>query len=161
MAIDSQRNSRALRTSATESASAGTMQEVRAEPSKAPTDGWLAPVLVNSRLLTPDQARQLLAPGTSAVWAAAVTHGWTSDESIAAAVARMYRLPLADVTTSDSRTTTLVPESLARKHKVVPLSATDRTIQIASADPRDLDLEQTLRFVTGREVAFRSPPPPP
>jgi type IV pilus assembly protein PilB len=48
-----------------------------------------------------------------------------------------------------------VPESLARKHQVVPLSATDRTIQIATADPRDLDLEQTLRFVTGREVAFQ------
>jgi type IV pilus assembly protein PilB len=50
---------------------------------------------------------------------------------------------------------TLVPESLARKHQVVPLSANDRTIQIASADPRDLDLEQTLRFITGREVSFQ------
>jgi type II secretory ATPase GspE/PulE/Tfp pilus assembly ATPase PilB-like protein/CheY-like chemotaxis protein len=155
MAIDSQRNSRTLRTAATEPASAGTDAEVRVDSAKAPPDAWLAPVLVNSGLLTPDQAKQLLLPGTPALWAAAVTQGWSSDESITSAVSRMYRLPLADVTTSDSRTTALVPESLARKHQVVPLSATDRTIQIASADPRDLDLEQTLRFVTGREVAFQ------
>ncbi len=159
MAIDSQRNSRTLRTTASEAASTGAAQEVR-EPAKAPPDAWLAPVLVRSGLLTPDEAQQLLTPDTQAVWAAAVTQGLTSDESIAAAVSRMYRLPLAEVAKSDSRTTALVPESLARKHQVVPLSATDRTIQIASADPRDLDLEQTLRFVTGREVAFQVATPP-
>jgi type II secretory ATPase GspE/PulE/Tfp pilus assembly ATPase PilB-like protein/ActR/RegA family two-component response regulator len=155
MAIDSQRNLHTLRTVAPESAAAGPVAEPRSEPSKSPPDAWLAPVLVNSGLLTPDQSKQLLTPGTPAVWAAAVAQGWTSDEKIAAAISRMYRLPLADVAASDSRPTALVPESLARKHKVVPISATDRTIQIATADPRDLDLEQTLRFVTGREVAFQ------
>jgi Type II secretory pathway, ATPase PulE/Tfp pilus assembly pathway, ATPase PilB len=50
---------------------------------------------------------------------------------------------------------TLVPEGLARKHRVVAVSANDRTIQIATADPRDLDVEQTLRFVTGRDVEFQ------
>ncbi|HEY7635692.1 MAG TPA: type II/IV secretion system protein [Gemmatimonadales bacterium] len=158
MAIDSQRNSRALRTSVTEP-SAGTVQDVRLESPKTPADAWLAPVLVNSGVLTPDQAKELLAPGAPPLWTAAVAHGWATDERIAGAVSRMYRLPLADVTTSDSRISALVPESLARKHRVLPLSATDRAIQIATADPRDLDLEQTLRFVTGREVAFQVAPP--
>ena len=72
-----------------------------------------------------------------------------------AAVSRAYRVTPADLSAAESRTTTLLPETLARKHQVVPLSADDRVIRIATADPRDLDLEQTLRFVTGRDVAFQ------
>jgi type II secretory ATPase GspE/PulE/Tfp pilus assembly ATPase PilB-like protein/ActR/RegA family two-component response regulator len=38
---------------------------------------------------------------------------------------------------------------------VVPLSADDRTITLATADPRDFELETTLGFVTGRRVSLQ------
>jgi type II secretory ATPase GspE/PulE/Tfp pilus assembly ATPase PilB-like protein len=37
---------------------------------------------------------------------------------------------------------------------VLPVQANDRTIRVATADPRDYDVEQNLRFVSGREVEF-------
>ena len=117
-------------------------------------DTWLGPVLVAGGVLTPDQLAELAETATT-LWAAVVGAGLATDAQVADAVARRFRVPLANLAAADSRTVTLVPESLARKHQVVPLSANDRTIQIASADPRDLDLEQTLRFITGREVSFQ------
>jgi type IV pilus assembly protein PilB len=117
-------------------------------------DTWLGPVLVAGGVLTPDQVAEL-AEAPTTLWGAVVGTGLATDAQVADAVARRFRVPLASLAAADSRTVTLVPESLARKHQVVPLSANDRTIQIASADPRDLDLEQTLRFITGREVSFQ------
>jgi type II secretory ATPase GspE/PulE/Tfp pilus assembly ATPase PilB-like protein len=45
-----------------------------------------------------------------------------------------------------------VPESLARKYRVLPLRVTSSTIDIATADPHDLDCERTIGFATGRTV---------
>ena len=81
--------------------------------------------------------------------------GASDDRPSSAAVSRAYRVTAADLATADARTTTLLPETLARKHQVVPIQADDRIIRIATADPRDLDVEQTLRFVTGRDVVFQ------
>ena len=117
-------------------------------------DSWLGPVLVAHAVLTPRQAERLGPRDGRSLWAVAVDHG-ASDEAIVAAVSRAYLVTPADLSAAESRTTTLLPETLARKHQVVPLSADDRVIRIATADPRDLDLEQTLRFVTGRDVAFQ------
>jgi type IV pilus assembly protein PilB len=117
-------------------------------------DGWLGTVLVVGGIVTPMQLEALGREG-GPLWATVVEQGLAEDARIVDAVARRFRLPVANLAASDARTVSLVPESLARKHQVLPLSANDRTIQIATADPRDLDLEQTLRFVTGREVAFQ------
>jgi type IV pilus assembly protein PilB len=116
-------------------------------------DSWLSPVLVANGVLTPRQAERLADRDGRSLWSAALSDG-VSDDAIVTAVARAYRAPAADLATAETRTTTLLPEALARKHQVVPLGADDRVIRIATADPRDLDLEQTLRFVTGREVVF-------
>ena len=124
----------------------------RGQPAPA-DDTWLGPVLVANGVLTPLQAERLHARKGQSLWAAAVADGAT-DEAIVAAVARAYRVAAADLGAAESRTTTLLPEALARKHQVVPLFADDRVIRIATADPRDLDLEQALRFVTGRDVVF-------
>jgi len=114
-------------------------------------------VLVVGGVITPAQLEQL--GSEPALWPAVVAAGWASDARITEAVARRFRLPVANLVAAEARTAALVPESLARKHRILPLSANDRSIQIATADPRDLDLEQTLRFVTGREVDFQIAPP--
>src|SRR5206468_5925128 len=40
------------------------------------------------------------------------------------------------------------------KHRVIPIAADGRTITLATSDPRDVGLEDTLRFVTGRRVSL-------
>jgi type IV pilus assembly protein PilB len=134
MAIDSQRAPRTHRVAA--------------------DDSWLGPVLVANGVLTPRQAERLAEREGGSLWAAAVSDGAT-EEAIVSAIARAFRTTLADLAAADGRTTTLLPESLARKHQVVPLAADDRVIRVATADPRNLDVEQTLRFVTGRDVVFQ------
>ncbi len=117
-------------------------------------DAWLGPVLVANGVLTPRQAERLASRSEGTLWAAALREGAT-DQAIIAALSRAYRTPVADLALAEARTTTLLPESLARKHQVLPLAADDRVIRVATADPRDLDLEQTLRFITGRDVLFQ------
>src|SRR6266404_5530285 len=116
-------------------------------------DTWLGPVLVAGGVVSPAQLEALADP--PAVWSSVVAAGWATDAQIVEAVARRFRLPVANLASAEPRTVALLPESLARRHRVVPLSANDRNIQIATADPRDLDVEQTLGFVSGRDVCFQ------
>jgi CheY-like chemotaxis protein len=102
MAIDSQRAPRAQLT--------------------ASDDTWLGPVLVAHGVLTPGQEERLRTREGRSLWAAAVGDG-ASDEAIVGAVSRAYRVAAADLGTAESRTTTLLPEALARKHQVVLIDA--------------------------------------
>ncbi len=116
------------------------------------SDAWLLQTLERAGLLPPTLAAAL-APDAG-VWQAVVDQGQVSDEAVVAAVARQFRLPVAALAQADARAALLVPESVARKHLVLPLGADDRRIRVATADPRDFDAEQALRFVTGRNVEF-------
>ena len=68
------------------------------------------------------------------------------------AVARRFRLPIADVADVSPQAVELVPERWARRFHVLPLSATEHELVIATADPLDVDCERTLGFATGRRV---------
>ena len=68
------------------------------------------------------------------------------------AVARRFRLPIADVADVSPQAVALVPERWARRFHVLPLSATEHELVIATADPLDVDCERTLGFATGRRV---------
>jgi type IV pilus assembly protein PilB len=152
MATDSQRNFRAPVRAGAAVARPG----AHGPPaSRAPTDGWLAPILLGGKLVNQTQLDLLQSQPPAGLWISVVAAGWATDEAIATEIARAFRLPLANLASTEPRVTTLLPEAVARKHQVVPISANDRVIQIATSDPRDLDMEQTLRFVTGRDIGFQ------
>src|SRR5262245_39019673 len=69
-----------------------------------------------------------------------------------ATLARRFRLPIADLANVSAHAITLVPERWARRFHVVPLSATEHELVIATADPLDVDCERTLGFATGRRI---------
>ncbi|HEY9225829.1 MAG TPA: GspE/PulE family protein, partial [Gemmatimonadaceae bacterium] len=69
-----------------------------------------------------------------------------------ASLARRFRLPIADLTTASAHAISLVPERWARRFHVVPLTATEQELVIATADPLDVDCERTLGFATGRNI---------
>ena len=68
------------------------------------------------------------------------------------ALARRFRLPIADLASASAQAVALVPERWARRFHVVPLAVTEQEIVIATANPLDVDCERTLAFATGRRV---------
>ena len=101
------------------------------------------------------QAEELKLGDGGSVWNRVVTRGYATDELIVKALSTRFKIPAADMTVADPRSATLLPESVARLHRVVPICADDRVITLASSNPHDLELEETLRFVTGRRVALQ------
>ncbi|HEX5385814.1 MAG TPA: type II/IV secretion system protein [Gemmatimonadales bacterium] len=117
------------------------------------TDEWLVPIV--EPLLAADAVHALRqADGTAPVslWELLLTRRLVSDAKILAAVAARFRFPVADVTKLDPALKTAVPEQLVRKFHVLPVRITDAVLEVATANPFDLDAEKTLAFATGREV---------
>lgn len=89
------------------------------------------------------------------LWEAVVSQGKATDEQILNALSSRFRLKLADIKQSDRHARELVPEQVARRYQILPLRATDSFLEIATANPFDLDCEKTLAFATGREVRIQ------
>ena len=116
------------------------------------TDEWLFPTM-ETLVGKPELDTLRNAPGGPAsLWESLVSKKLTSDDRVLAAAAERFRLPLADLTKLDFKIRESVPETLARRFNVLPLRITDSYIEVASANPFDLDAEKLLAFATGREV---------
>jgi type II secretory ATPase GspE/PulE/Tfp pilus assembly ATPase PilB-like protein/CheY-like chemotaxis protein len=113
-------------------------------------DEWLLPTLEG--MLAKEALEQLRQQAPDSYWDAAVAGRHCTDEEIVEALAKRFRLKVADLSLGSSAAHALVPESLARKYRIVPMGASDSTLDIATADPYDLDCERTLAFATGRTV---------
>jgi type II secretory ATPase GspE/PulE/Tfp pilus assembly ATPase PilB-like protein len=116
-------------------------------------DEWLLPTLEG--LIARDAFEQLKQQETDSYWEAAVRAGSIGDDALLTALASRFRMKVAELSTATSQARQLVPESLARKYRIVPLSASESSLDIATADPHDLDCERTLAFATGRTVRMQ------
>jgi type II secretory ATPase GspE/PulE/Tfp pilus assembly ATPase PilB-like protein/CheY-like chemotaxis protein len=116
------------------------------------SDEWLVPSIEG---LLSDEAvkalRQEQGPDAQ-LWDILVQRRLATDEQILAAVAARFRLPVADLSKIDPKLTATVPEQLARRFNVVPVRQTDSYLEVATANPFDIDAEKMLAFATGREV---------
>ena len=113
-------------------------------------DGWLLPIL---REILPERSFTVLeSRATSSYWEAALNTGGLTDDQLLAAVARRTRLRVAHGLVVTSQAKDRVPERLARRFSVLPLSLSDSTLEIATANPFDLDCERTLAFASGRAI---------
>ncbi len=117
---------------------------------RSPRDGWLLPTLQS--LLTPELLARVTAHASSSFWEAAVAHGGLRDDDILRAVAERNHMKCADLAVPNPEMRDALPESLARKYRVVAVAATSSMLDVATADPTDLDCERALEFATGRSV---------
>ncbi len=69
-------------------------------------------------------------------------------------LATRFRLPIADLRRASAHAVSLVPERWARRFHIVPLSASEQELVVATADPLNVDCERTLGFATGRQIRF-------
>ena len=116
------------------------------------SDEWLVPTLAT--LVTEEQiakVRRDVRDETS-LWEALVDRRMSTDQLIVEAVAARFRLPIADLSLQDQHAQNALPEQVARKYNVLPIRSTDSFLEVATADPFDMDAEKMLAFATGREI---------
>ena len=113
-------------------------------------DEWLLPTL--ETLLSKETVGVLKTATQDSYWETAVRRGFISDDEILTALASRFHMKIANVSLATPQAREHVPESLARKYRIIPLTIRDSALEIATADPHDLDCERTLAFATGRTV---------
>jgi type II secretory ATPase GspE/PulE/Tfp pilus assembly ATPase PilB-like protein/CheY-like chemotaxis protein len=125
------------------------------------TDEWLVPTV--EPLLKAgdiDAIRQLKVDEPLSLWETLTQRKLLGHEEILSAVARRFHLPVADLSQLDPAVREEVPESLVRKFNILPVRMTDSYLEVATANPFDMDAEKMLAFATGREVRMLICAPP-
>src|SRR2546427_305575 len=115
-------------------------------------DEWLARSLEG--VVTPELLVELRekAPPPARLWETLVAQKIASDDQILAALSTRFRLKVADLAQLDPAAKERVPEQVARRYHILPLRATDSYLEVATANPFDLDAEKALAFATAREI---------
>jgi type II secretory ATPase GspE/PulE/Tfp pilus assembly ATPase PilB-like protein/ActR/RegA family two-component response regulator len=114
-------------------------------------DEWLAQSL---EALTPERLAELRAkaePGKT-LWETVVQEKVATDDEILERLAARFRLRIADLNQIDPGARTALPEALARRYRVLAVRETDSYLEVATANPTDPDMENTLAFATGRDI---------
>ena len=116
-------------------------------------DEWLVATV---QVLLPegaiDTVRREAGTATVSLWEQLVQRRLATDDQILTAIAKRFRLPVAEIGPYDSRARENLPENLVRRFNVLPLRMTDSFLEVATANPFDIDAEKMLAFATGREV---------
>jgi type IV pilus assembly protein PilB len=125
----------------------------RPDAATAP-DAWIGPYLVEAGLVPAERIPVLASLQGQSLWRSVVDTGLATDADIAGVLAQRFRLRVADLASADPRAVAVLPEAAARKYHVVALALDERTVRIATGDPRDFAAEQDLGFLTGRDVTL-------
>ena len=80
--------------------------------------------------------------------------GYASGEEVTQAIAEFYKFEYVDLSTIriPDHVIQLVPESVARENKIIPVSDEDETIKVLVSDPFDIETIEKLRFILNRKV---------
>ena len=121
-------------------------------PVTAFPDEWLARSLEG--LITPELLQELRGKSESGrtLWESLVAAKIATDEEIIDKLSHRFRLKIADTSKIDPAVRDGVPEQLARRYRVLPIRLTDSYLELATANPFDLDAEKALAFATAREI---------
>lgn len=115
-------------------------------------DEWL--VATVSLMIGGDAVAQLRqsAQPTSTLWDLVTRGGLATEEQLLGAMSGRSRVKLADLSKPDPRVKEVIPEAVARRYHVLPLKVTDSYVEVATANPYDMDMEKGIAFASGREV---------
>ena len=81
--------------------------------------------------------------------------GFVNDREITSFLSQQYRVPTVDLTTHefDADVLKLVAREQCLKHKIIPLARSGSALQVAMADPTNLNAIDDLKFLTGYNVS--------
>ena len=85
---------------------------------------------------------------------ALVALGFVTQDDVAAALSRQFRVPSVDLARFevDRRVLALIPPATARKYQMVPLSCCGATLTVAMSDPTNVSALDDVAFMTGCHV---------
>ena len=66
---------------------------------------------------------------------------------------------VADLDSADSWASALLPEAVAYRRNLLPLSCDEREITVATANPFSQEARRAVAELTGRTVSFQVAPP--
>ena len=114
-------------------------------------DEWVAAVV--GPLLAEGALERLVNDKDSktSLWERVLDARLLTEAEVLDAVASRCKLPVADLTQASDVGRDALPEPLARRYSVVPLTVTDALFEVATSNPFDIGAEQSLAFATGRE----------
>ena len=125
--------------------------------STVPRDQWLLPIL--EELLPAEEVKKIEDAVTESYWEAAVSTECISDADLLSIISRRAHTRIADDLFVSPGAIDVVPETLARRYRILPLDASASRLEIATANPYDADCERTLGFWSGRAVGISLAPP--
>ena len=115
-------------------------------------DEWLVPTI--TLMLGAEEVARLResAQPNSTLWELVTGGGLATDDQILAAVSGRSRVRIADLSKPETHVKEVIPEAMARRYHVLPLRVTDSFVEVATANPFDMDMEKGIAFASGREV---------
>lgn len=113
--------------------------------------------LVEEGLLTAEQMAQARKESarTGETWRQVlIRQKWIDPDTLAHWLSHELQIPRVELKSYliDSQVLDLIPEALARKHKVIPLFKVGDTLTVATADPLNLLALDELRLATGKTI---------
>src|SRR5919106_6160013 len=117
----------------------------------------LGELLVRENLISPQKLREALdyqREHGGRLGFNLVKLGLVSDDMITAVLSRQYGIPSVnlDLFNIDSAVLRLIPQEVAQKHCVLPLSRVGATLTLAMVDPTNVFAMDDVKFMTGLNV---------
>jgi type II secretory ATPase GspE/PulE/Tfp pilus assembly ATPase PilB-like protein len=113
-------------------------------------DSWIVPALATH--ISEERLTLLAEHPPASHWEAIVEREWLTDKALVAIVSEHFGMRTAPLEALGPHSRELIPEALARRYSVLCTGSGDGWIEIASANPNDLDCERAIGFATGRRV---------
>src|SRR5204862_3297698 len=117
----------------------------------------LGEILVRENLISPQHLRQALdyqREHGGRLGFNLVKLGFVSDDTITAILSRQYGIPSVNLElfNIDDSVLRLIPQEVAQKYSVLPLSRVGATLTLAMVDPTNVFAMDDIKFMTGLNV---------
>ncbi|MFN7730467.1 MAG: GspE/PulE family protein [Pirellula sp.] len=101
-----------------------------------------------------NEAKSISKKEDKTVGSVLVALGYATGEEVTQALAEFHRFEYVDLQSIriPDHVIQLVPESVARENKIIPVSDEDDTIKVLVSDPFDIETIEKLRFILNRKV---------
>ena len=117
----------------------------------------LGELLVREKLITADQLKKAIEEQRSSggrLGYNLAKMGYVNEKDLTTFLSKQYGIPAVDLNTTeiDPEVIKLIPENVANKYQVIPISRTGSTLVMAMADPSNIFAIDDIKFLTGYNV---------
>ena len=114
-------------------------------------------LLLRERLITPEQLKKAIEEQKKSggrLGFNLTKLGFIAEKDLTAFLSRQYGIPTIDLSSQeiDHEIIKLIPEDVAQKYQVIPISRTGSTLVVAMADPSNIFAIDDIKFLTGYNV---------